>query len=289
MRTWAQLLILCSVMPLTACGAGSLLSSLTATPDLSGNWEFASQTGATTGTLPTAGLLLVGSLTSQGSNVTGVFRLADLALPITCPAPFQQVVTVSGSIDSSRNLTITSAAFSGAILSMKFVVPPTVSAAGAGTTLTALAGTVAITGGACTFASSAAVGFEVVSVTGTFVGPLTASTYLATPPIPTGTASLSLIQAATPQSDGQFPVTGTLKFIGGTCSSSTPLSGSISGTQLTLASAPTGLFNTVTNNMLASVNPATGQLDIASLVYGLGPCSTGVTAITQYTGSLTRQ
>ena len=289
MRIWARLLTLCGVMPLAACGGGTLLNTLTSTPDLSGNWEIVSQAGATTGSLPAAGLLLVGSLTSQGSSVSGIFRLANLTLPNACGAPLQQIVTVSGSIDSSRNLSLTSAPFSGSVLSMKFVVPPTLSAVGAGATLTALAGTVAITGGSCTFASSTAFGSEIVSLSGTFAGPLTASTYLATPPIPIGAANLVLLQAVAPQADGQFPVTGTLKFTGGGCTSSTPLSGTISGTQLILASAATGIFNTSTDHMIAIVNLATGQLDVASLVYGLGPCSTGISAIAQYTGNLTRQ
>jgi hypothetical protein len=284
-----QLLFLSSLMPLSGCGAGSFLNSLNTTPDLSGNWEIASQAGATTGTVPTAGLLLVGSLSSQGSNVTGIFRLANLSLPNNCGTPFQQVVTVTGSIDSSRNLTLASAAFSGSILSMKFVVPPTLATVGAGATLTGLTGTVAITGGSCTFASSTAFGAEIVSLTGTYAGPLTANPYLTNPPIPTGTATLTLTQSTTPQADGQFPIAGTLNFTGGGCTNSKPVSGTVSGTQITLTSAPTGLFNVANDNLAAILNLATGQIDVASLIYTLGPCNTGVTAISQYTGNLTRQ
>ncbi len=289
MKYAGPMLLLCCLMPLSGCAVGSFVSSFLFTPDLSGNWEVASQTGATTGTPPTAGLLLVGSLTSQGSNVSGIFRLANLSLPNTCGIPLQQVVTVSGSIDFSRNLTLKSVPFGGSTLSMQFVVPPALTVVGSGASLTGLTGTIAITGGTCTFASSTAFGAEIVPVTGIFAGPLTANPYLTTPPIAAGTATLALTQAAIPQSDGQFPVTGTLSFSGGGCASSTPLTGTVSGTQLTLVSAPTGLFGTSTDTLAAIVNLATGQLNVASLIYGLGPCHTAITSITQFTGNLTKQ
>ena len=284
----AAILLPC-LMLLSGCGASSLLNSLSSPPNLSGNWEIASTAGATSGTLPTAGLALLGSLTSQGSNVSGIFRLANLSVPNTCGIPFQQVITVAGGIDSSRNLKLTSAAFAGSTLTMQFAVPPTLSPVGAGTTLTGLTGTVAITGGSCTFPSTTAFGAEVVSLTGTYAGPLTANPYLPLPPIPSGTASLTLTQSATPQSDGQFPVSGTLGFTGGGCTSSTPLTGTVSGTQLTLASAPTGQLGTSTDHLAALINLATAQLDVASLIYGLGPCNTGLTSISQFTGNLTKQ
>lgn len=289
MKYRAHAILLSCLMLLSGCGVGTFLNSLTATPDLSGNWEIASSAGATSGTLPTAGLLLLGSLTSQGSNVSGIFRLANLSLPNTCGTPLQQVITVAGSIDSSRNLKLTSVAFSGSVLTMQFVVPPTLSPVGAGATLTGLTGTVAITGGTCTFASTTAFGAEIVPLTGSYAGPITANPYLPLPPITTGTATLKLTQATIPQSDGQFSVTGTLGFTGGSCTSSTPVSGTVSGTQLALASAPTGQFGTSADNLAAIINLATGQLDVASLIYGLGPCNTGITSITQFTGNLTKQ
>jgi len=242
----------------------------------------------TNGTYPTAGLLLVGSLTSQGANVSGTFRLANLALPNSCGTPLQQVVTVTGSIDSSRNLTLTSAAFSGSILKMQLAVPPTLSPVGAGPTLTALSGTIAITGGACTFASSTAFGVEIVSLTGTYSGTLTA-TFPGTQPIASGIASLALTQATTPQADGQFPVTGTLSFATSACTSSTSFSWTVSGFQLTLTSQPSGPLGVSPNNLVAIVSAPTGQLDIASLIYGVGPCNTSLLALEDFTGNLTKQ
>ena len=289
MKTRAQVVALSCLMLLSGCGAGSFVSSLFATPDLSGNWEIASTSGLGAGTLPTAGVLLVGSLSSLGSNVSGIFRLANLALPNSCGTPLQQVVTVTGSIDSSRNLTLTSSAFAGSVLRIQFVVPPTLGPVGAGATLTGLTGTIAITGGNCTFASSTAFGSEITSLTGTYAGPVTASSFGTTPPIPSGTASLTITQATLPQADGQFPVTGTLNFTQGGCTTSTALTGTVSGTQLTLSSAPVGLLGISTNNLAAIINLATGQLDVASLVYSVGPCNTSLVVIEQFTGSLTKQ
>ena len=286
MKRLTTFLILCSLMSIAGCGAGNFITAAPSAPDLTGNWELATQISVT-GNIPTAGLLLLGSLSSQGSNISGTFRLANLPFTASCGTPLQQVVNVSGSVDSSRNVTLTSTAFSGAVLTVKLLVPPnplpTV------TTLTTANGTVAVTGGTCPLASTSVFGFQTPSVTGSFTGPLTASTYLAAPPIPTGNVSLALTQSATPQSDGQFPVTGALSFSGGGCTSSMALSGTVSGPGLTLASAPIGLFPTSTVNFLAVVNPATGDLLVLSLTYGLGPCNAGITSFSQFTGNLTKQ
>lgn len=284
MRFRAHFLMLCCLMPLAGCAVATTLNSLTATPDLSGNWTIASTSGPA---VPTAGLLLVGSLTSQGSNVSGIFRLANLALPNSCGVPLQQVVAVTGTIDSSRNLKLTSAAFSGSVLTIQMVVPPTINPVGGGVTPNSMSGTIAIAGGACTFGSSPAFGYEVVSLTGTFDGPITAA--LTNAPIPAGNVSLVLSQSTTPQSDGQYPVIGTLNFTGGGCTSSTSFSGTVSGSLLTLASAPTGAVLPSIDNLVALVNPVTGQLDLASLIFPTGPCGTSLLSFSQFTGNLTRQ
>lgn len=292
MRFLTRLLILSGVMPIFGCGAGNFVNSLVATPDLSGNWEFASGLGTVAGSIPvapTTGLLLVGSLTSQGSTVTGIFRLADLSQPNSCSNPLQQVVTVSGTIDPSRNLTLTSAAFGGSVLTMQLTIAPTPGTGGTSTVLTSGSGTVSITGGPCAYPSAGVFGFEIASVTGTYAGPITAVSGLGTMAIPSGAASLVLTQTATPQSDGQLPVTGSLTFTGGGCTSSVPLSGTVSGPSLTLTSAPSGLLNLSNDTLRAIVDPVNGGLTVPSLTYSLGPCHTGFTAFSIYTGSLTRQ
>ena len=289
MKSWAPISALCCLMPLGGCGAGSLITSLSSTPDLSGNWEIASTSLPISGSVPAAGLLLIGSLTSQGSRVTGIFRLANLSLPNGCGTPLQQVVTVSGAIDSNRSLALVSAPFSGSTLTMNFSVPPTLVVVGAGSTLTGVTGTAVITGSTCTFTSTTAFGAEFVSLSGTYAGTLTAATFAGSPSVPSGAASLVLSQATAPQSDGQFPVTGTLSITSGACTTSTPLAGTVSGPQLTLASTASSNFGVPTSNLVAIINAATGQLDVASFVESVGPCNTGVLTVEDFSGNLTKQ
>ena len=289
MKQAATATFIASLLLLTGCAVSYLPISSTSSPNLSGNWVIESTAGASSGTVPPAGLLLLGSLTSQGSSVSGIFRVASLSLPNTCGIPLQQVVTVAGSIDSNRNMKLTSAAFGGSTLTMQFALPPTPSPAGATATAPGLNGTVAITGGSCPSPSTTAVGLQLASLSGTYAGSVRTNPYFPLTSITSGVANLTLTQAATPQADGQIPVSGTLGFTGGGCTSSTPLTGTVSGPLLTLASAPTAPSGTATNNMAVLINPAAGQLNVASLVYGLGPCNAGLTSITQFTGNLTKQ
>lgn len=282
-----------SLLLLTGCAVNFVSLPITSSPNLSGNWVIQSSASATSGTVQSAGLLLLGSLNNQDSNVSGIFRVASLSLPTTCRIPLQQVVTVTGSIDSSRNMKLTSASFGGSTLTMQFALPSAPSSGGATATATAtstgLNGTVAITGGSCPAPSTTAVGLQIASLTGTYAGSVATNPSFPLTSINSGVANLTLTQAATPQADGQFPVSGTLGFTGGGCTSSTPLTGTISGPLLTLASAPTAPSGTAANNMAVLINPAANQLDVASLVYGLGPCNSGDASITQFMGSLTKK
>jgi hypothetical protein len=273
---------LCGLMLLTGCGVGGLLNVPTVAPlNVSGNWQIQSASNISSTAPPTAGLLLLGALSSANGKVTGAFRLANLSLPNACGTPLAQVVNVTGTVDALGNLNLTSTAFAGSVLTVKLLVPQVLSSLSAGS--------IAITGGSCTFASSTAIGVGFPSVSGTFSGPVTASTVVGTPPYPTGTASLSLMQSATAAADGQFPVTGTLAFIGGTCTMSVPISGTVSGAELTVASAPQGLAGLSAAALSAVFNPASSQATLIDIVYPQGPCNAGLTAVGIYTGTLTRQ
>ncbi len=272
-------LLLCCLMPLAGCGAGSLLSSAGAVPNLSGNWQIQSAAGTTGGALPTAGLLLLGSLTSQGSNVSGTFRLSNLALPNGCT--LNQVVTVSGSVDSNRSLNLTSASFGGSILTVQLAIPPVLTSFGTGT--------IAVSGSTCTYPSAPAIGVQVAPVTGTYSGTLTAANTVSTAPIQTGTGTLLLTQNAIPQSDGEYPLTGTLQFNGGGCNNTVAVAGTASGVGITLATAPASQFVLSQDTMTGAVNPTATQILNSYVLYALGPCNAGVTSFSSYTGSFTRQ
>ena len=279
---WLAALLLPGLMLLNACGTGSVPPS-PASPsvNVTGNWQIQSAASASGTTTPVAGLLLVGSLTSSGANVIGTFRLANLSMPNSCGTPLAQIVTVSGTMNAAGTLTLTSAPFSGSVLTIQLLVPPILTSFGTGT--------IAITGGSCMFPSAAAIGAEVANVTGTFSGSVTGNASLPAPPILSGTATLALTQSSTTNSDGQSAVTGTLGFAGGGCTSSVAVAGTVSGSELTLASTPIGLFNYSQDQIVAAVMPTATQLYAAEILYGLGPCNSGTLSIGSYTGNLTRQ
>ena len=281
MKNPRQALVLACLMQFVGCGIGNVVSSVVAASNVSGNWQIQSAAGASTTATPTAGLLMIGALASSGTSVTGTFRLANLTLPNNCGTPLQQIVTVSGTIDALGNLNLTSAAFSGSVITIQLVVPAVATQFGAGT--------VAIAGGACTFASSPAIGAEFAPVTGTYSGAVAANTSFNTPPILAGTATMTLTQAATAGSDGSFPVGGSVSFSGGGCSSSTPVTGTVSGGEVMLASVPVTTLALPSTRVIAVVNPAGSQLYNASIGYALGPCGAGVLTYGTYTGNLLKQ
>ncbi len=274
-RTCLPLILL---LPLAGCG-GSSSTPASTYPSLTGNWQIQSMTVSTGVLAPATGVLLLGELTSSGAQVTGTFRLANYSLPNSCPGALQQVITVTGSIDSSRNLTLTSAPFSGSTVTLQLPVS---------STLTAFNGTIAITGGACTFSSTTAFGFETQTVTGVYSGPVSATPFTGNPPITTGTAALTLTQSPVPAGDGQFPLTGTLTFNGGGCTSSTQLTGTVSGSSVTLSAAHTSPLTVSPVELRGNATPTPTQL-IATVLYGVGPCSTGLAAAASYNGTLIRQ
>lgn len=278
-RILTLLLSVSSIVWISGCGLGSTVTSAIASPDLTGNWQFQSASNISTTTPPTAGVLLVGALQSNGSHVTGTFRFANLALPNSCGTPLQQVITLSGSIDSSRNLTLTSAPFTGSVVQLSVLVPPVVTGIATGT--------IQVTGMTCSFPSSQALGLEFPAVTGTYAGTLAATTGFGTPPSPTASVSLKIVQSTSPAADGQFPVTGSLQFSGGTCTSTTALTGTVSGSEVMASSAATGLLPGVTS-LVAVINPVMPQV-YTNVTFLAGPCATGLLSFTGYQGSLTKQ
>ncbi len=274
-----SILPLLLLLSLAGCGTTSTPPPVATYPSLTGNWQIQSMTVSTGVLAPATGVLLLGELTSSGAQVTGIFRLANFSLPNSCPAALQQVITVSGTIDASRNLTLTSAPFSGSTVTLQLPVT---------SSPVAFNGTIAITGGACTFSSTAAFGFETQTVTGVYSGPVSATPFTGTPPIPTGTAALTLTQGSVPASDGQFPLTGTLVFTGGACTSSIPLSGTVSGSSVILAALPAPPLTVSPIELRGNATPTPTEL-IATIFYGLGPCNTGLAASATYNGTLTRQ
>lgn len=268
------------------CGSGPLATTPTSTssyPALTGNWQIQSSSTPGTGTFPSAGIVLLGALSNSGGSVTGTFRFANLSLPNACNSlpSLYSVVTLSGTVDALGNLKLTSVPFSGSVISVQLVIPPVAT--------TYAAGTIAVTGGNCAFASSPAIGVEIASISGTYSGPVTALSIFSLPTFPNGTSTLTLAQSSAAAADGQFPVTGTLAFYSGVCTASEPIYGTLSGVGLTLTSATSGQLLVAVDSVTGFVLPASSQIHAGDILYFQPPCSTAQLASPAgYSGTLTR-
>jgi hypothetical protein len=235
--------LFCSLW-LTGCGSAPTHSI----PAISNaNWQI--QAGSSI-TYPPTGAYLLGVVQTEGSQITGTFTNNNLA----CSPPSS---TYIGSTDTSGELTL-KAPFDSATL-------PAPSAPYSMTT-----GTLSGGGYLCNATTSGpAVGIEIPPLNGTYTGTLVASAAAS------GTATLTVAQDSTPNAFGQFLVTGTLQFSSSGCTSTSDLTGTISGTVITLNGS---------NLTLTSYDTHTGSLLLAILTFTTSGCSTA-----PYTGPLTLQ
>ena len=254
MRTEPRFLLLLPLAALLACGS----SATPATQSLDGNWEVQ---GVMSGAL-----LLNGAIQGQGSQYTGTFANAD----IPCSPP---VINFTGTVDSAGDLNLTS---NFVQLSLPTVAPSDPQENAVGT----------LSGGGylCqTTFSTPITGTLIAPLTGTYSGTTieTASTLVS--PIPTATISLALIQSAAPNTNGQFPVSGSLTFTGGGCSQLIQVGGTVNGVGVALVSIGS---NAVT--IAAATNPAASQIIPNSILFSPAPCASGNSSST-YAGVLTLQ
>jgi hypothetical protein len=269
MRSSLSVLVAISLAVLAGCGVNPATSiSVSAYPNLSGNWEAIGlppqfSTGLTT---PIAAFL--GALQTSNGNVTGTMRAVDTNQLAPC-VPLNQDLTVSGTVSTSGNLVLTVPMAGGtATLSATLNSDPQSFNTGLWT----------IVDGSCAMASTSMAIVQFAPVTGTYSGTLTSfgTTNNAT------MVTAMLVQSPTPNADGQFPLTGTLTYAGtGSCSGSYPLipeyvtAGAISQTSgSALVSA--GVVDGVIQPSATSINATTTVLTTSCLG---GPLS----------GTLTRQ
>jgi hypothetical protein len=226
-----------------------------------GYWQF-----QTADSVPPGAVILSGVFQTQGSQVTGIFGPGP-----GCSPP---VTDFTGAIDSSGNLDLT-APFAEAQLQF----------ANSNTTAS---GTLSGGGDLCQVVEKGPVtGTQIAaapstSLTGTFAGsiiPATTTSEFGSSPV---TVSIALTQSHTANSSGQFPLTGTLTYTNGPCSTTTSLSGLLSGLWITLSSTGQSAIT-----LTAATNPAASQVVAGQIAFTPTPCSTGASAT--YIGSLNRQ
>ncbi len=206
----------------TGCGSGiPLTRSSSATPDLTGNWLFGAD-------IPPAQAIsfpiyaLTGAINSQDVNVSAVFRALGI-----CISPSQDIaLTGSQSADGSVTLTSTNLPNNVATITLNF------------TTLYNFVsghGTISISGsGPCAIPSTAFSGNEIQSVTGAYTGTISAASGF--PSTATGTANLTQEVA---NSDGLFPVIGSITIAGASCTSTFSYTGLAAGPNISATLAST--------------------------------------------------
>jgi hypothetical protein len=145
---------------LSGCSGVSKVEAATSYTHVIGNWQFSSSS-ANSAALPG----LAGSLTVEGSQVSGI--LHPLASPYDC-ATYKTSFPVTGSIDPSGNLSLTSSGFSGGNLTL------TGKLSGSQNTLTNAS--YSVTKGACALLSSHATGAEFSPINGTYSGTVHSNT-----------------------------------------------------------------------------------------------------------------
>jgi hypothetical protein len=255
----------------------AITPSTTATP-LTGSWTNWQIQAGTAITSPPTGLYFVGAVQVQGTQSNAVFTTSGFGGP--SPGTGTQVLDFSGTYSSSTGAVALYPAAGGPFAYAIGFNEPSVS------------NTVVPVGivGGCVYplnytgveclaliAINPAVGVPIASLTGTYVGTLTA----AGAPTLSGAATLTVTQPATPNSSGQFPVSGTLAFPAGSGFGTVSLSGTIVGEGIAL-SDPSATPNSPSINFTASADPTVSQITVSPLTYS----GSGTTAT--YTGTLTR-
>jgi hypothetical protein len=184
-------------------------------PNVTGNWELSVQLPQTTPpAFPTNPVeVIFGSLASSGSTVTGTLHAEPLSLP-NCVAASTDIA-VTGTIDASNNLNLT-APLSGGTATIAVSLTPVTTTTPSGVTITQplLAGTYQVVGGACAQPSIALNAFQVPNVTGTYSGTLMQLFVNSTDTAPTVSVTATLAESTTPNSDGEYALSGTVTATG---------------------------------------------------------------------------
>jgi hypothetical protein len=147
-------------------------------------------------------------------------------------------------------------------------------------------GSFEVDGPGCGIASAPAIAAQVAPMTGTFQG-VAAPAMGSSAGAQTATSTLTLVQAVSPDADGQFPLSGTVALALGGCTASYPVSGSASGVFLnvrTTGVAAEGAFA----KLDGSVAGASAQSMTTFLTFAPGPCLGGAAPLSQYNAAVSR-
>jgi hypothetical protein len=171
---------------------------------------------------------------------------------------------VNGTLDAAGNLTITFP-IAGGLGTISFNATPPLRSP-------LLSGTYQAEGGTCAQASGSLNAFRVQNVTGTYVGIATQMIPIPSGPAPTSNVTAVLVQSATPNSDGQFALSGTITSTGACNSTLTFNQGLVYGD--TIQSYPAPMFPMPTGSFTCFVLPNSNQAVFSGNLYQFVGCGT---------------
>jgi len=260
---------------LAGCGGSTPAAPTPVFPNVTGNWQFevrilvpAPPNPPSPVSIPVG--VVFGSLTSSGGKVTGILNVRP-SEPNACVANNADLA-VTGTVDAAGNLSLTGPIAGG-------VQTITAAIESQPLSLSATNGTYQVVGGPCAQAPTTIIAFHVLDAGGTYMGTMTQR-------IPAGSGSLTvkavLAESATPDADGEFPLTGTVTYSGDCTGTLSFTNGVVFGEQL--QSGPLSPnFSTSIQLFSAGVPLVPSQPMTASFFKPTG--CTGVS----YVGNLTRQ
>lgn len=195
-RTLGVLLFASILCLVSGCGGGSSSSGgsnlppppPSTPPALNGNWEIQAVSQVTANT----SYLMSGSLSTTGTSVSGMLHYLSYSCFIG-NGDTSLDIPVSGKISSAGALSLTSSA----VASQTFTLAGTMS----GGQITS--GTYSVSGGCGNGEHGTITGFPVPSFTGTYTGGIVSDG------VSWGTMTLNITQAATPDSNGLYDLSGT--------------------------------------------------------------------------------
>lgn len=229
-------------------GGGSTQPPVITYQDVSGNWQIKSSSQVVSNTGAYIGAVLTGSTSS--SAITGIAHIyASSCFDFTVDIP------VTGTIDQSKNITMTSATTAGQVVTVNLT-------SNSSNTMT---GTYTIAGGCAAGDKGTLSAALVPNISGTWTGSVQSNTDNSVSQV-----SAQLTQAQTANSDGLYPLTGNISFPNGTCFTSGNLVNSFtSGGVLTI-------FGQTNNGVFISAgiitDPTTGKNMVVAYSISGGTC-----------------
>jgi hypothetical protein len=271
MRTRASIALL---LPL-ACLLGCSLPYTQPPQTITGNWQIQSGTAITS---PPTGLYLVGALQGSESAPTGTFNT------VYTSGANPAIISYTSTYDSSTgSLSLIDSA--ATYIQAELTLPTDLNTLATGTIIY---DPPPVCGIPCEInKTTPAVGAEIAPLNGTYTGTLTETI---TSPAISKTVTLVISQSTTPNSSGQFPLSGTFTWDNAdNILSSFPFVGTISGEGIYIEPSVIAVTPGPAFIITGYANPTATQITVPYLAFYPYPTVANPPVVPVYTGTLTLQ